>query len=378
MSKMTELHAHGQSIWLDYIERGLITSGELKGLISDGLLGLTSNPSLFEKAIAESRAYDDELQKLAPSKLDDIAIYEELAILDIQKAADEFRSAYAATHWRDGFVSLEVSPELAHDTEGTISEARRLWQRVARPNLMIKVPGTKEGLPAIERLISEGINVNVTLLFSVSVYEEVARRYIAGLARRAAAGNDISSIASVASFFVSRVDTAVDALLEKRLEQATPEQQADLKRLLGKAAIANAKLAYQRHFGLFSDAEWNELVKQGAQTQRLLWASTGTKNKNYNDVMYLEELIGRDTVNTVPPATLRAFRDHGRIRDSLIEDLPGARRVIDSLAELGISMSSVADNLLDEGEQQFLKAFRKMLNAVSRSRQTLPKASGSR
>jgi transaldolase / glucose-6-phosphate isomerase len=378
MSKMTELHARGQSIWLDYIERGLITSGELKGLISDGLLGLTSNPSLFEKAIAESREYDDELQKLAPSKLDDSAIYEELAILDIQKAADEFHSAYAATHGRDGFVSLEVSPELAHDTDGTISEARRLWQRVARPNLMIKVPGTPEGLPAIERLISEGINVNVTLLFSVSVYEEVARRYSAGLARRAAAGNDISSIASVASFFVSRVDTAVDALLEKRLEQAPPEQQADLKQLLGKAAIANAKLAYQRYFGLFSDVGWNELAKQGAKTQRLLWASTGTKNKNYSDVMYLEELIGRDTVNTVPLATLHAFRDHGRIRDSLLEDLPGARRAIDSLAALGISMSSVADNLLDEGEQQFLKAFRKMLNAVSRSRQTLPKAAGSR
>lgn len=355
-------------MWLDYIRRSLISTGKLGGLIEDGLLGLTSNPSIFEKAIAEGNEYDADLAELATSTKTAKEAYEQLAIVDIQHAADAFRSVYDAKHGRDGFVSLEVSPDLARNTEGTVEEARRLWQSVNRDNLMVKVPGTPEGLPAIETLISEGINVNVTLLFSVPVYEQVVERFIAGLNRRAATGHDLSRTASVASFFVSRVDTAVDQLLQARAEQLPKSQQPTLQGLRGKVAVANAKLAYQRYQHLFSTKEWNRLAAKGAQPQRLLWASTGTKSPEYSDVMYVEELIGRDTVNTVPPKTLSAFLDHGRVRDSLVEDVSGARRTLEALSASGISLDEVTQRLLEEGEQLFLADFRKLLGALERAR----------
>lgn len=355
-------------MWLDHIRRSLISTGKLRELIADGLLGLTSNPSIFEKAIAEGNEYAADLAELAASSKSAKEAYEQLAIADIQRAADSFRSVYDAKHGRDGFVSLEVSPELARNTEGTVTEARRLWQRVDRDNLMIKVPGTPEGLPAIETLIGEGINVNVTLLFSVTVYEDVVARFIAGLNRRAAAGHDLGRTASVASFFVSRVDTAVDKLLQARAEHASKSEQSILQSLRGKVAVANAKLAYERFQQLFSTEEWKRLASKGAQPQRLLWASTGTKNPEYSDVMYVEELIGRDTVNTVPPTTLSAFLDHGQVRENLLEDMPGAHRTLEALSASGISLDDVTRHLLEEGEQLFLADFRKLLGALDRAR----------
>jgi transaldolase / glucose-6-phosphate isomerase len=377
MSKLHDLQAKGQSIWIDYIRRSLMTSGELDALIADGVVGLTSNPSIFEKAIAESSEYQAELLNVARGASSTEEIYEKLAINDIQRAADAFRTVYDATAGRDGFVSLEVSPELARDTSATVAEARRLWTSVARDNLMIKVPATTEGLLAIEALIRDGINVNVTLLFSGEVYEKVAACYISGLSQRAAAGHDLSRVASVASFFVSRVDTAVDALLESRMKDASPQQQSVLKELLGKAAVANAKLAYERYQVIFVEPQWKALESQGGRTQRVLWASTGTKNRAYSDVMYVEELIGKDTVNTLPPATLDAFRQHGHLRNSLTENISAAHDTFAALARVGISMPDVTRGLLDDGEKLFVTAFRKMLSAVDGakiSRQTLASA----
>lgn len=374
MSKLKDLQAHGQSIWLDYIRRNFISTGELQALIDDGLRGLTSNPSIFEKAITPGTEYDADLTKLAASNTSAQDIYEQLAIADIQRAADAFRGLYAVSGRRDGFVSIEVSPELSRDTEATLAEARRLWRSVNRENLMIKVPGTPEGLPAIEALISEGINVNVTLLFSVSVYESVAARYMAGLARRAAAGNDIGPTASVASFFVSRVDSAVDKLLDARAQTATEAERSRLRSLRGKAAVANAKLAYERYGAILSTAEWKALASKGAQPQRLLWASTGTKDAAYSDVLYLEELIGRDTVNTVPPKTLEAFIDHGRIRDSLTEDLQSAHSTLQALAASEVSLEDVAQQLLEDGQRLFVEDFRKLLLVVSRAKESSAKA----
>ena len=368
MSKLKELRAHGQSIWLDYIRRSLITSGELNRLIEDGILGLTSNPSIFEQAIAESSEYQVELYKLTHGSLSSKKIYEQLAIGDIQIAADAFRSVYESTAGRDGFVSLEVSPELAQDAAGTVAEARRLWKTVDRHNLMIKVPATTEGLSAIELLISEGINVNVTLLFSVDVYEKVADRYVSGLAQRSASGHDIGRVASVASFFVSRVDAAVDGLLQARIVSSPTEQQPALKALLGKAAIANAKLAYAHYQTVIATPLWKALELKGAQPQRVLWASTGTKNPAYRDLRYIEELIGKDTVNTVPPVTLDAFREHGSIRDSLTEAIIDAHATFEGLSLAGISMKQVTQSLLDDGQKLFAEAFRKVLKAVDDTR----------
>ncbi|HEY5958214.1 MAG TPA: transaldolase [Polyangiaceae bacterium] len=368
MSKMHELYERGQSVWLDYIDRQLLSSGKLDELIRNGLRGMTSNPSLFEKAIADGHAYRSDLRHLASGNLNAKTIYERLAIVDIQRAADSFKPLYDGSGGGDGYVSLEVSPELAHDTAGTVEEARRLWSQVGRSNVMIKVPATEQGLAAIEQLISEGININVTLLFSLTMYQKVAERYIAGLTRRVAAGNDVRRVSSVASFFVSRVDTAVDALIEERLKNATSAEAPALKGLLGKAALANAKLAYQLYQSIFSGANWKALAGAGARTQRLLWASTGTKNRSYSDVLYVEELIGKDTVNTLPPATLDAFIEHGRIRDSLADDVKGAKDVIDALSTAGISLDDVSRRLLEEGEQSFATAFEKMLDAVDQAR----------
>ncbi|HEU4618944.1 MAG TPA: bifunctional transaldolase/phosoglucose isomerase [Gammaproteobacteria bacterium] len=368
-NRLRALPALGQSVWLDYIRRSLVTSGELRRLIEeDGLRGVTSNPSIFEKAVAAGSDYADILRAPDARTLDAKALYEKLAVRDIRDAADALRSVYEETSKRDGYVSLEVSPLLAHDTAGTLAEARRLWRTVARENLMIKVPATHEGLPAIAELISEGINVNVTLLFSVMTYEQVAEAYIEGLERRAARGEDLDAVASVASFFVSRIDTAVDAMIAARIDAGGAEGRdgSALRGLSGKAGIANAKLAYECYEQLFATRRWQALAECGARTQRLLWASTGVKDPSYRDVMYVEELIGPDTVDTIPPATLDAFRDHGRPRASLIEDLDAAADTMTLLEEHGISMQEVTRSLLAEGVRLFADSFEKLLGAVER------------
>jgi transaldolase / glucose-6-phosphate isomerase len=367
---LKQLLDYGQSMWLDYIRRDLFTTGTLKQMIADdGLRGMTSNPSIFEKAIADSSLYDDQLKSLASRKdLDATGRYEQIAIRDIQTAADTLRPVYEESHFRDGYVSLEVSPYLARKTRETMDEARRLWKTVQRENVMIKVPGTAEGIPAIRQLISEGININVTLLFAQEVYEKVAESYIAGLEDLAKNGGDLKKMAGVASFFISRIDTLVDALLNDRLNKTSDAtEQALLKSLLGKVAIANGKLTYQRYERIFSGPRWQALATRGAQTQRVLWASTSTKNPAYRDVIYVEELIGPDTVNTMPPATIDAFRDHGQLRKSLTEDVPGAQRVMDDLARAGISMQQATDKLTDDGVKLFADAFDKLLAAVDES-----------
>jgi transaldolase/glucose-6-phosphate isomerase len=369
---LRELLNYGQSMWLDYIRRDLFTTGKLKQMIAeDGLRGMTSNPSIFEKAIADSSLYDDFLKSLASRRdLDTTARYEQIAIRDIQDAADALRPVYDESKFRDGYVSLEVSPYLARKTKETIDEARRLWKAVQRENVMIKVPGTAEGLPAIRQLIGEGININVTLLFAQEVYEKVAEAYIAGLEDLAGHGGNLKKMASVASFFISRIDTLIDSMLNDKLKATTDaSQQALLKSILGKVAIANGKLTYQRYQKIFSGARWQALAAKGAQTQRVLWASTSTKNPNYRDVIYVEELIGPDTVNTMPPATIDAFRDHGLLRNALLEDVPGAQKVMDDLARAGISIQQVTDKLTDDGVKLFADAFDKLLAAVAKSTQ---------
>jgi transaldolase / glucose-6-phosphate isomerase len=371
MNPLRELLKHGQSVWLDYIRRDLITSGELKRLITkDGLRGMTSNPAIFEKAIAGSDDYKDVLDAPESRKLDAKALYEKLAIRDIQDAADLLRPVHEESRFRDGYVSLEVSPKLAHDTHGTLEEARRLWKAVNRPNLMIKVPATPAGLPAIRQLLSEGINVNITLLFAQSAYEQVAEAYLAALEKRAVEGQELRHIASVASFFVSRIDTLTDSILQERLKATKADEKAFLHGLLGKTAIANAKLAYQHYLQLVHSPRWEKLAAKGAQTQRLLWASTSTKNPAYRDVIYVEELIGPDTVNTIPPATFDAFRDHGQVRNSLTENLAEARNTLETLAGIGISLREVTDKLLVDAVKLFDEPFDKLLKAITQRRQT--------
>ena len=359
---------YGQSVWLDYIRRSLITTGELKRLIDeDGLRGVTSNPAIFEKAITGSTDYAQTLQELGKKQgLDAKALYEQLAIKDIQDAADVLRPVYEATKRRDGYVSLEVSPYLANKTQETLNEARTLWKAVSRDNVMIKVPATPEGIPAIKQLISEGVNINVTLLFSQDAYEQVALAYIAGLEEFAKKSKDIGKVASVASFFISRIDTLIDSQLADLLKTAKASDQPMIRSLQGKVAIANAKLTYQRYNELFSGPRWNALASQGAQTQRVLWASTSTKNPSYRDVIYVEELIGKDTVDTIPPATYDAFRDHGRPRPSLVEDLEGAQDTMETLARVGVSMKQATDKLLEDGVKIFAEAFDKLLAAVDK------------
>jgi len=356
----------GQSVWLDYIRRSLITSGELRRLVvEDGLRGVTSNPAIFEKAIVGSTDYESVIDSEESAALDAKGLYEKIAVKDVQDAADILRPVYDESKSRDGYVSLEVSPLLANDTAGTLQEARRLWKTVDRPNLMVKVPATPEGIPAIRQLISEGINVNVTLLFSRDVYEQVAKAYIEGLTARASTGGDVSRIASVASFFVSRIDSKLDAQITSQLKSTTdPIQRARLSGLLGKVAIANAKLAYHGFTELYSGEAWKALAKKGAQPQRLLWASTSTKNPNYRDVIYVEELIGPSTVNTIPPATFNAFREHGRLRMSLTEDLENAADTMEAVERAGISMKTVTNTLLNEGLRQFADAFAQLLEAT--------------
>jgi len=364
---LKELTKFGQSVWLDYIRRDLFTSGQLKRLIEeDGLRGMTSNPSIFEKAIAGSDLYAQTLAELEKRKdLDAKGRYEELAIKDIQDAADFLKPVYQQTKKRDGYVSLEVSPYLAHKTQETLDEARRLWKRVGRENLMVKVPGTPEGIPAFQQLISEGININVTLLFAFDVYVRVAEAYVAGLEAFAKSGGDVSRMASVASFFISRIDTLVDGEIDAKLKTATnPADQALLQSLHGKVAIANGKLTYQRYKQIFSGPRWDALASRAAQTQRVLWASTSTKNPKYSDVYYVEELIGPDTVDTIPPATFDAFRDHGKPRASLEENVQAAQETMQGLEKAGISMKAATDKLTAAGVKQFSDDFDKLLDAV--------------
>ena len=359
---------YGQSPWMDYIRRDLLTGGGLKKMIDeDGLRGQTSNPTIFEKAIAGSDLYKDILESPDAKKLNAKGIYEKIAIRDVQNACDIFKPVYQETKRRDGYVSLEVSPYLGNDTQGTLEEARRLWKVVGRENLMVKVPATPEGIPAIRQLLEEGININITLLFAQSAYEKVAEAYLAALEARAAKGQDVSHMASVASFFVSRIDTLIDSIIEEKLKSATGENRALLESIEGKVAIANAKLTYQKYQELFGAARWKALADKGAQTQRLLWASTSTKNKKYRDVLYVEELIGKDTVDTIPPATFDAFRDHGKLRNSLTEDVPGAAKTMENLQKAGISMKEVTEKLVVDGVKLFADAFTQLLAATGKT-----------
>jgi len=351
------LNAAGQSIWLDFIDRSLLVAGELrKRLVADSLTGMTSNPTIFEKALAEGHAYDEQLAA-APEGSTAWELFELVETSDVRDACDIFRPVYDATNGADGFVSIEVSPGAAHDADATVEEARRLWQTVDRPNVMIKVPGTTEGAKAVRRLIGEGINVNITLLFSLEAHRRVIDAYLAGLEDRAAKGGDLAHVASVASFFVSRVDTEVDKRLDAAIAAAPEERRQALAALKGRAAIANAKLAYRLFRESFHGPRWERLREKGAQYQRPLWASTSTKNPEYRDVIYVEELIGPDTVNTMPPQTLSAFRDHGEVRRTVDVDLEGALRTLAALEDAGVSMQDVTDKLLVDGLASFQKSF---------------------
>ena len=375
-TRLHALHSAGQSLWLDYIDRAMLSNGDLSRRIrEDALTGQTSNPTIFEKALAEGAAYDAQLATLDASRSDRDA-FELVATTDVRDACDAFRGVYEHTGTIDGYVSLEVSPDLARDTAGTVTEARRLWQIVDRPNLMIKVPGTPEGAEAIRQLIADGINVNVTLLFSIDAHARVIEAFIAGLEDRAAAGKPVDRIASVASFFISRVDSAIDKQLGA-MAAANPTAADTLTALQGRAAIANAKLAYRLFTASFSSARWAALAALGAQVQRPLWASTSTKNPAYRDVIYVEELIGTNTVNTLPPATLEAFRDHGEVRPSVTENVADAERVLSALESQGVSLQAVTDALLAEGLASFEQSFVTLLSGLNRKRAALANTASS-
>lgn len=362
---LKEVEALGQSIWLDYIRRDLIASGGLRRLIEeDGLRGMTSNPAIFEKAIVESHDYDEDIRSLAREGKNPKEIYEALSQEDVQRAADEFRPLYERMDGRDGFVSLEVDPHLAHDTAGTIAEARRLWQAVDRPNVFVKIPATLEGLPAIRQTISEGININVTLLFGLPRYREVAEAYLAGIRARVAQGEPVQNVNSVASFFLSRIDVLVDPLLEKLIAQG--EEHTHLaEKTRGQVAIACAKMAYLIYKELFGSTHFQQLADGGAQAQRLLWASTSTKNPAYSDVKYVEALIGSNTVNTLPMETVNAYRDHGVPAAQLENDMEQAREVLERLPELGINLDAVSQQLEDEAVAKFTKPFDQLLETLA-------------
>jgi transaldolase len=372
---LIQLKLLGQSVWLDNIRRGHILSGGLKKLIEeDGISGETSNPAIFEKAIAGNAAdYADAMRALIASGASALAIYDALSIADVQMACDVFRPVYDAAQGADGYVSIEVSPHLAHDTAGTVADARRLFKTVNRPNVMIKIPGTLEGVPAIEECLYSGVNVNVTLLFAVSAHEAVMWAYVRALERRAAEGKPIDRIASVASFFVSRIDTLADKLLADKAKAANaPALKTKLESLQGKAAIANAKIAYAAFKTVFGDARFAALRAKGARVQRPLWASTSTKNPKYPDTLYVDALIGRDTVNTLPPETIDAFRDHGKPRLTIEEDLAGARQVLQDLEGVGVSMNAVTRQVLDEGIVKFEQAFDQLLASIEEKKNGNP------
>jgi transaldolase len=360
----------GQSIWLDYLRRGMLRSGELAGLIADGLRGMTSNPTIFEQAIGGGADYDDAIAAMAGSGRSDGEIFEALAVEDVRSAADLFRPVYDRSNGGDGFVSIEVSPGLARDTRGTIAEAERLWRAVDRPNVMIKIPGTREGWPAIQRCLTNGININITLLFSVEHYRKVAEAYLAALETRVSKGEPVDRVASVASFFVSRVDTEVDARLAKL-------DQPGVKELAGTIGIANARLAYALFEEITGSDRWLRLAAKGAKVQRPLWASTGTKNPAYSDVLYLNELIGRDTINTVPPDTLRKFDDHGTVAPTLAGHVDAARKRMKQLAQLGVDFDDVTRVLEVEGIDKFSKSYAALIGTIGKKRETLRNIAGS-
>ncbi|NPV08125.1 MAG: transaldolase [Anaerolineae bacterium] len=361
MTKMQQLAELGQSVWLDFIRRSLIASGELQRLIERGLRGMTSNPSIFAKAIGGSDDYDDQLRRLAASDMPLMDLYEALAIEDIRAAADLFRPLYDRTDGRDGYVSLEADPRLADDTDGTLKEVRHLWATVDRPNLMVKVPATAAGIPAIRTLIAEGININVTLMFSLAHYDAVAEAYISGLEDLAERGGDLARVASVASFFVSRVDTAVDRELERI-------GNTDLQ---GKIAVANARLAYARFRETFSGERWERLAGRGARVQRPLWGSTSTKNPSYPDTKYVDELIGPNTVNTIPPETLQAFEDHGKVALTLEKGVDEARERVRRLSEMGIDLDAITEELQRDGVKAFADSFEDLLQAIEAKREKI-------
>ena len=371
MNRLQQLNQAGQSIWFDYIERGMVSSGELTQLVEEGVTGVTSNPSIFQQAITGSDAYQADLQALVAKTGDAKEIFETLAIADIQAAADVLRPVYESSNQQDGYISMEVAPDLAHETEKTIAEARRLHAAIDRPNLMIKVPATKAGIEAIRQLTSDGISINVTLIFGLERYAAVKEAYIQGLEERVAKGKAVADISSVASFFISRVDVNIDGQLEEIGDSAS--------HLQGKVAIANAKLAYaqfQEKFGISAISErWEQLAAAGAQMQRPLWASTGTKNPDYSDVLYMDTLIGPHTVNTVPPKTLDAFRDHGTVAQTIDVDVAGAKAVMDEIAALGISIDDATEVLEAEGVEKFAEAYTQLLDAIEAKRAELVAAS---
>jgi transaldolase len=367
------LTASGQAIWLDYLHQDILATGELKRLIDDdSVAGLTSNPSIFEKAIGDGSSYDARIGQLAAAgKTETKDLYEAIAIADIQGACDQFRPTWERLDCRDGYASLEVSPTLANDTEGTVQEARRLWAAVDRPNLMIKVPGTKAGVPAIRQLIGEGINVNVTLLFALQAYLDVAEAHLAGLETLMASGRHVGRVHGVASFFVSRIDTAIDKKIDDKLTTADAATAERLKAVRGQVAIANAKVAYQRYLEMIASPRWQALADHGAVPQRLLWASTGTKDPAFSDVLYIETLIGPDTVNTMPPKTLDAFRDHGKVAPTLGHDPAAAEAILKEANALGLDLNGVTAALVDDGVRLFAKAFEDLLGAVDDKRRRL-------
>jgi len=362
------LLSYGQSPWLDFIRRNILLNGDLKKMINeDGLRGMTSNPAIFEKAITAGDDYNDIIKASDAKSSTPMALYEKIAIRDVQDACDIFKAVHTETKGRDGYVSLEVSPYLAYDTQGTVNEARRLWKTVNRPNVMIKIPATKEGVPAIHQALEEGININITLLFAQSAYEQVAEAFLSALEARVAKGQDVSHIASVASFFVSRIDTLVDSKIDAMQKtEADSNKKALLESLRGKVAIANARRTYAKYQELFGGARWKALAAKGGQSQRLLWASTSTKNPKYRDVLYVEELIGADTVDTIPPATFDAFRNHGKLRPSLTENVAGANKAMSDLEAAGISMKEVTDKLIADAVKLFQDPFKSLLDSIAK------------
>jgi transaldolase len=363
-TSIEKLESFGQSVWLDYIQRNMIRSGQLKNLIEQsGIRGVTSNPAIFEKAIDESNDYDDDINRLIRQGKNAQEIYEILTIQDIQEATDVFRPLYDRTQGRDGYVSLEVSPHLAHETETTINEARRLWKKVGRPNVLIKIPATAEGLPAIRQCISEGINVNITLIFGLPVYMKVANAYIEGLELRLAQGQSIKTVASVASFFLSRIDVLVDKMLENEIERGNHPDIA--QSLHGQIAISCAKVAYQMYKEIFGSEKFSKLAEKGARPQRLLWASTSTKNPSYSDIKYVEPLIGPQTVNTMPMVTVEAYRDHGSPASRLEEDAAQADHLLARLSEVGMSLDKIAEQLEAEGIEKFIKPYDSLINKLN-------------
>lgn len=370
---LLQLKTYGQSVWYDNIDRAQLVSGQFKRLLDeDGVVGVTANPTIFQKSISHGNAYDEQMTQLVKEGKSTNQIYETMVIQDIRTVADILRPIYDRTSGGDGYVSLEVSPDLAHDTQGTIAEVRRFWQIVDRPNLLVKIPATPEGIPAIQLSLTEGININITLIFSIEAYKAVTQAYLNALEERNASGKDISHIASVASFFVSRVDTLVDKLLEDKARATSDSsEQQQLKALEGKAAIANARLVYQEFKRIFSTPRFESLKHSGAHVQRPLWASTSTKNPAYRDVLYAEELIGPDTVDTMPLETIENFRDHGRVGLTIENNLPQARAELDALERLGIHYDAVTQQLLDEGVQKFADSFHELFRGIEEKRKAI-------